>query len=151
MSRVRIDLPDKFDFSTDLRLRFRDINAGNHLAHDAVLSLAEEARFLFLEHLGYAHLTIDGCGYVAADAAIVYKSQAYFGQVIRIEVAVRDFALKSCDFVYRLSNKETGEEVAVAKTRIVFFDYENQESVKVPDGFRSRFESGAKLLEKKQE
>jgi len=142
MPRIKIDLPDKFDFSTDLRLRFRDINAGNHLAHDSVLSLAEEARFLFLEHLGYAHLTIDGCGYVAADAAIVYKSQTYFGQVIRIEVAVRDFAGKSCDFIYRLSNKETGQEVARAKTGIVFFDYETQKSVKVPERFRSRFESG---------
>jgi len=142
MPRIKIDLPDKFDFSTDLRLRFRDINAGNHLAHDSVLSLAEEARFLFLEHLGYAHLTIDGCGYVAADAAIVYKSQAYFGQVIRIEVAVRDFAGKSCDFIYRLSNKETGQEVARAKTGVVFFDYETQKSVRVPDRFRSRFKSG---------
>jgi len=143
MPQIKIDLPDKFDFSTDLRLRFRDINAGNHLAHDSVLSLAEEARFLFLEHLGYAHLTIDGCGYVAADAAIVYKSQAYFGQVIRIEVAVRDFAKKSCDFIYRLSNKETGQEVARAKTGVVFFDYKTQKSVEVPDRFRSRFESGS--------
>lgn len=141
MPRVTIDLPDKFDFSTDLRLRFRDINAGNHLAHDSVLSLAEEARFLFLEHLGYAHLTIDGCGYVAADAAIVYKSQAFFGQVLRIEVAVRDFSSKSCDFIYRLSNRDTGQEVARVKTGIVFFDYVNQKPVKVPDGFRSRFES----------
>jgi len=143
MPRVKIDLPDKFDFSTDLCLRFRDINATNHLAHDAVLSLAEEARFLFLYHLGYAHLNIDGYGYVAADAAIVYKSQAYFGQVIRIEVAVRDFAKKSCDFIYRLSNKETGQEVARAKTGVVFFDYKTQKSVEVPDRFRSRFESGS--------
>jgi len=143
MQRVKLELPDKFDFSTDLCLRFSDNNATNHLAHAAVLSLAEEARFLFLEHLGYAHLNIDGYGYVAADAAIVYKSQAYFGQVIRIEVAVRDFAKKSCDFIYRLSNKETGQEVARAKTGVVFFDYKTQKSVEVPDRFRSRFESGS--------
>ncbi len=141
MPRVRIALPDKFDFSMDLRLRFRDINAGNHLAHDAVLSLAEEARFLFLEHMGYPHLNIEGCGYVAADAAVVYLSQAYFGQVLTIEVAVRDFGSKSCDFIYRLSNKETGEEVARAKTGIVFFDYETQQSVSVPDRFKARFEN----------
>jgi len=143
MPRVKIDLPDTFDFSTDIRLRFRDINAGRHLAHDAVLSLAEEARFLFLEHFGYAHLNIEGYGYVAADAAVVYKSQAYFGQVLRIEVAVRDFKRKSCDFVYRLSNRETGQEVARAKTGIVFFDYETQQAVIVPERFRSRFESGS--------
>ncbi|OPY10973.1 MAG: Thioesterase superfamily protein [Syntrophus sp. PtaU1.Bin005] len=142
MTRVKIELPATFDFSTDLRLRFRDINAGNHLAHDAVLSLAEEARFLFLEHLGYPHLNIDGCGYVAADAAIVYKSQAFFGEVIRVEVAVRNFASKSCDFLYRLSNRETGQEVARAKTGVVFFDYGNQKPVRVPDGFRARFERG---------
>ncbi|MDY0188651.1 MAG: thioesterase family protein [Syntrophus sp. (in: bacteria)] len=142
MTRVKIELPDTFDFSTDLRLRFRDINAGNHLAHDAVLSLAEEARFLFLEHLGYPHLNIDGCGYVAADAAIVYKSQAFFGEVIRVEVAVRNVASKSCDFLYRLSNQETGQEVARAKTGVVFFDYGSQKPVRVPDGFRARFESG---------
>jgi len=143
MARVRIELPDRFDFSADVRLRFRDINAGGHLAHDAVLSLAEEARFLFMEHLGYPHLKIEGCGYVAADAAVVYLSQAFFGQVVRIDVAVRDFASKSCDFIYRLSNRETGEEIARAKTGVVFFDYETQKSVKVPESFKARFAGGA--------
>ncbi len=38
MARVRLDLPDKFLFTTEIPLRVSDINYGGHLGNDAVLS-----------------------------------------------------------------------------------------------------------------
>jgi hypothetical protein len=39
MARVKIDLPDKFIFKTEIPIRINDINYGGHLGNDAVLSI----------------------------------------------------------------------------------------------------------------
>ena len=44
MARVEIELPEQFPFATEIPIRISDINYGNHLGNDAVLSLAQEAR-----------------------------------------------------------------------------------------------------------
>jgi acyl-CoA thioesterase FadM len=45
-----------------------------------------------------------------------------------------------CDFFYQLVNKESGKEIARAKTGIVFFDYEKRKPTKVPEAFKKHFE-----------
>ncbi|MFA4836898.1 MAG: thioesterase family protein [Dehalococcoidia bacterium] len=140
MARVKIDLPEKFDFSTDIPIRMSDINAGNHLGATSILPLTSEAKLIFLRHLGFTSLDIYGCAYIMADAAMIFKSQGFYGQTLKIEIAVRDFTKKACDFIYRITNKETGIEIARVKTCTVFFDYKTQKPVDVPAKFRSIFE-----------
>ena len=48
MSRIKLALPDRWTFSTELPVRISDINYGGHLGNDAVLALAQEARVRFL-------------------------------------------------------------------------------------------------------
>lgn len=139
MPRVKLDLPDDFPFSTEIPLRITDINYGGHLGNDALLSLLHEARVQFLRHYGFTETDIDGSAIIMADAAIVYKSEAFYGDVSTIEVAVCDVQSHGCDFVYRVSNKETGKEIARAKTGIVFFNYQKRKTVHVPEKFRSLF------------
>ncbi len=43
-------------FSATLEVRISDINYGNHLGHDSLVSLLHEARVRFLRHLGYTEL-----------------------------------------------------------------------------------------------
>ncbi len=139
MARVRLDLPEKFDFSTEIPIRISDINYGGHLGHDAILPLAHEARLQFLKHLGYTEGDIEGLSYLMADALIIYKSQAFYGQTLKIEMAVRDFGPKSCDFLYRITDKGTGAEIARLKTGMVFYDYRSGKTARVPEKFRARF------------
>ncbi len=73
------------------------------------------------------------------DAVIVYKSQAFYGDVLRIEVTAGNFSRYGLDFIYRLSHKSTGKEVARAKTGVAFFDYGKKSIVRVPEKFRSVF------------
>ena len=44
MSRIKIPLPEKKDFSTEIKLRISDINYGGHMGNDAVLTIVHEAR-----------------------------------------------------------------------------------------------------------
>ena len=139
MSRIKIELPQTFHFSTELPIRISDINYEGHLGNDAVLSLVHEARVRFLKHLGYAELNIEGVGIIMGDAAVVYREEGFYGDTLVIDVAVGEFGNASCDFYYRLTNKESGKEVARIKTGIVFYDYGAKKTVAVPAGFSKRF------------
>jgi len=139
MGRIKLELPDNFTFSTEITVRIDDINYGGHLGNDSILSLVHEARVRFLKKFGFTEADIDGVGLIMTDAVIVYKSESFYSDVLRIEVAVSDVSEVGCDFVFKLSNKETGNEVARAKTGIVFFDYEHRKIVEVPEKFRTLF------------
>ncbi|MBI3788128.1 MAG: thioesterase family protein [Ignavibacteriales bacterium] len=140
MARVKLDLPDSFQFSTEISIRINDINYGGHLGNDTVLSLVHEARVRFLKHLGFTEKDIGGNGIIMSDAIVVYKAEGFYGEMLTIEVTVGEFSSRGCDFLYRLSNKENGKEIARVKTGIVFYDYENKKIVSVPDVFKSIIE-----------
>jgi YbgC/YbaW family acyl-CoA thioester hydrolase len=139
MARIRLDLPKQFAFSTEIQVRIRDINYGGHLGNDSVLSLMHEARLRFLTRYGYSESNIEGFGFIMIDSVIVYKSQAFYGDTLTIEVAVDEFSKYGFDFIYRMTNKETGQEIARAKTGIVFFDYEKNKIARVPQKFKTLF------------
>ena len=46
--RIQINLPEHFCFSTRITVEVGHLNYGNHLANDAVLRIAHEARLRFL-------------------------------------------------------------------------------------------------------
>ncbi len=136
MGRTQIKLPKKFTFHTDVGVRISDINYGNHLGNDAVLRLVHEARVRFLQQYGFSEMDICSLGLILTDAVIVYKSQGYYGDPLRIEVAVAGAYRYGCDMYYRITNKATGKEVARAKTGIVLFDYAGNKMADLPDEFK---------------
>ena len=143
MARIKLDLPEHFPFATELRVRITDVNYGGHMGNDSLLGLLHEARVRFLGHCGFSELNICGIGLIMADSAIVYKSEAFPGEKLEIAVAVTDFNPYGCDFVYRVTEKTSGREVARAKTGIVFFDYARRKIQPVPPAFRELFATDA--------
>jgi len=141
MPRIKLELPDHFDFATELTVRIGDVNYGGHLGNDAVLSLIHEARVQFLKNLGYTELDIEGASIIMADSVVLYKSEGFYGDQLVAEVAVGEFQNASCDFLYRLTNKDTGKEIARAKTGIVFYDYRGKKTMSVPPKFRKKFQA----------
>lgn len=139
MARIKLDLPADFPFATELRVRVTDINYGGHMGNDALLGLLHEARVRFLAHFGLKELDIFGLGLIMADSVIVYKSEAFPGEVLEIAVGVVDFNKYGCDFVYRVTEQASGREVARAKTGVVFFDYRKRAVQAVPPAFLDLF------------
>ena len=140
MPRIRIDLPDRFAFSTTIPLLISHINYGNHLDNAQLLGIVSEARLRFLKSLGYTELDIEGVGIIVADAALQYRSEAFHGETMRVEMAASDFNAFGCDLVWRMSEADGGREVARGKTGIVFFDYRTRSKAPTPAGFRAHFE-----------
>lgn len=118
MVRVTLELPQRFLFSTDIPVLISDINYNNHLGHDAIITLIHEARVRFLKAHGFTELDIGGFGLVMTDLTVIYQAEVFYGEILAIEVTVQDFTKYGFDFVYRVTNKETGVEVARAKTGV---------------------------------
>lgn len=135
MPRIKVEIPDKFIFSTEIPVRISDINYGNHLGNDAVLSIFHEARIRFLKKFGYSENDIEGIGIIMSDCAIQYKSQGYYGDILLVELSVEDIQKFSCDFYYRATNKNNGKIIAVGKTGVAFFDYRANKLSAIPEKF----------------
>ena len=135
MARVKIELPKEFIFKTEIPIRINDINYGGHLGNDAVLSIAHEARLRFLKQHNFTELDAGGAGIIMVDAAIQYKAEGFYGDIILVEIAVTDITGVSCDLVYRCTNKNTGTVIAIVKTGIVFYDYNRKKIVSFPEKF----------------
>ncbi len=139
MARIKIDLPSTFAFVTDIPVYIGHINHGNHLDNAAMLGLVSEARTRFLASMGYSEGDIEGAGIIVADAAIQYKAEVFYGDVLRFELTACDFSRVGCDLPYRVTRVADGAEVACGKTGIVFFNYQTRKTVAVPQAFADRF------------
>jgi 4-hydroxybenzoyl-CoA thioesterase len=143
MPRIKIDLPERFSFSTEIPIYINHINYGNHLDNSALISLVSEARVRFFKALGYTELNVEGCGIVVADVAAQYKSEAFHGEVLIFEMAADDFNKYGCDLVWRISDKASGREVARGKTGVMFFDYTARKAALVPPAFAAKTSASA--------
>ena len=139
MARVKIDLPEKFSFQTKIPIRISEINYSGHLGNDAILSIIQEARVRFLKSYSLSEIEKDRTGIIMVDAAIQYKSEGFYGNVLIVEIATADITSTSCDFIYRITNKESKKVVAFAKTGIVFFDHDKKKIIQIPLKFRPVF------------
>jgi acyl-CoA thioester hydrolase len=141
MARIKINLPEQFPFYTEIPVRITDLNAARHLGNVEMMGFIHEARMRFLMHFGLNEMDVFGAGLIQVDAAVVFKSQAFYGDKVKIEVAAGDFSATGCDFFYRLSHVPSGREIARAKTFLVFFDYETQKKLPVPASFKTLFQN----------
>ena len=140
MSRVEVVFPEKAHFSTELTVRIGDINYGNHLGHDRMVTMIHEARILFFRSIGYSEIDVEGVGTVIADLAVSYRNETFYGDLLRFDIAVQNISRKSCQFYYRIvrlqqDSDEKGDLIALAKTSVVFFDYAERRSAVIPAGF----------------
>lgn len=143
MTRIQLNFPADTKFSCELTVRASDLNYGNHVGNDSMLTIMQEARILFYRSLGYTNeLNFEGSvGHIVADAAVVYKSEAFLGDTLIIQIGISDFSKYGFDMFYRITNNLTGKEVALGKTGIVFFDYDKRKVASIPETFLSRIKT----------
>ena len=140
MARIKLQLPQQFIFSTLIPVRITDINYGNHVGNDAILSLLHEARMQFLKKAGYTELEFGGVGLIMSDAAIEFKGEAFYGDVLKAYVAVDEFSKVGFEIYYKLVKGEQETVVVVAKTGIVCFDYSKRKVTAIPAGASERLQ-----------
>ncbi|MEH6550187.1 MAG: thioesterase family protein [Pseudomonadales bacterium] len=135
MSRVVIDLPEEFPFSTDIEILVSHINRGDHLANEAIIAFANEAWVRYLRNLGIDDFVILGSQTINADLAVSLHSEGLYGEIARIDVVPANFHKYGCDFLFRICDKTSGRLIAKAKMGLLTYDYSEKKLQLAPEGF----------------
>lgn len=140
MERVKINLPEHFNFSTNIKIRITDLNYGGHVGNDSFLSLIHEARQQFLNYFDYSELKFENVSLIMADASIEFKKELNYGDEIKISVAASGFDKYGFDIFYQLEIID-GEKLILAgkaKTGMLCYDYQNKKLMAVPEEAKNK-------------
>ncbi|RLE35463.1 MAG: thioesterase [Acidobacteria bacterium] len=144
MARLRLAPPENVIFTTHLDVRVTDVNYGKHLGHMELIGLLHHARAEFLAAHGMTEIDIEGRTLLVVDLAVSYRSEAFFGQTLMIDIGMVFEGSRGLEFTYGVRDQATGELVAVAQTGVVFADPEARAVVQVPQTLRALIEEGVK-------
>jgi acyl-CoA thioester hydrolase len=142
MARIKVAIPDYAHFEATIPVRVTDLNYGNHLGNDALLSILHEARMQLLGNFGWSELDLAGASMIMADVAIEYKGEGFYGDVLQIKLAFDDISKYGFDITYHVLN-QNGKEVARAKTGMLCFDYQNRKLMTLPAEVKEKIETKA--------
>jgi YbgC/YbaW family acyl-CoA thioester hydrolase len=145
MARIKLSLPNRFYFQTQIAVRISDLNYGNHLANHVYLEMMQEARMQYFASFGYSEKNLAGVGVIMGDTAIVYKQECFYGDILNIEVLAEEFSNRSFDLFYRFK-KQDGSLVCEAKTGMVCFDYSERKTVAVPSAFLEKVQEQTRTI-----
>ncbi len=132
MARITLMPLASYPFSTQMTVRVSDLNYGNHLSNHKILAFAHEARVRYLASIGQTELDFGGKGLIMADAAIVFRQQAFLGDDLVIEIGIAEISRSSFEIHYRISNQHTHAIIALVKTAMVCYDYSRNKVVSIP-------------------
>jgi len=135
MQRVKIKLPDNFNFSTNIKIRITDLNYGGHVGNDSFLSLIHEARQQFFNFFGYAELKIENASLIMTDALMEFKKELNYGDEVKISVVADSFDKFGFDIFYKLEIVNNGVPMLAgkAKTGMLCYNYESKKIMLLPE------------------
>jgi acyl-CoA thioesterase FadM len=140
MGRIKIEIPENWVGVVEMPVRITDINYGNHLGNDAVVSIIHEARVSWLKSMGYSELNIEGTSIIMSDLAVSYSNESFYGDILKIKLAIGDFSSAGFELYYSITTNRNDKEIQIAKakTGIVFYNYEIKKIAGVPQKFKSK-------------
>jgi acyl-CoA thioester hydrolase len=124
-----------FRFSTTVEVRWRDLDAMNHVNNAVYFTYLEQARVHYLRELGLVPSVPAGIGFILAEAWCQFKHPLTLGERVTVHIRVSELGRSSFVFKYRIES-EDGHLAAEAHTTQVRYDYENEHSVPLSDAWR---------------
>ena len=143
MARIKLIFPNHVIHTLTIPVRITDINYGNHLGNDALVSILHEARVHWLNSLNYSELNIEGKSIIMNELAVNYLKEMFYGDVIKIDLSIGDITSLGFELYYRMSVNKNGENInsAIAKTGLIFFDYTAKKTTSIPDVFLEKIKT----------
>lgn len=130
---------DKFNYETEVPVRFQDLDVAGHVNNAVYVTYLEEARVDYLKDV--LNVELDELNAVVANLEINYRRPIQ--ELGDVTVAVRTLEPGTSSVPMEYEIRVGDEVVATAETVMVTVDYETGETYPVPDEWRepvSKFE-----------
>ncbi|WP_122089655.1 acyl-CoA thioesterase [Halalkalicoccus subterraneus] len=121
-------------FSSDIQVRFRDIDAMGHVNNAVYATYVEQARTEYFRRV--LDEGLDAVSTVLASLELSYERPILLDQSVTIEIDVPEMGRSSLPMTYEVL--ADGERVATAESVQVFLDPETEKPSPIPERFRER-------------
>lgn len=134
MGRIKLEIPANIIDTINIAVRITDINYGNHLGNDSLVSIIHEARVQWLKKHHYTELDVAGAGLIMSDLVVEYVNESFYGDVLNIKIAVGEISRVSFELFYLVETKRGDSNIIIAKvkTGMICYDYTNKKVMSVP-------------------
>jgi len=129
---------DAFRHRTRLEVRFRDIDAFEHVNNASFFTYIEEARIKYLVDV-LKISEVERLPLILAAVQIDFRSPILFGQVVEVGTRVNWIGRTSFSMSHHLIATPDDRLVAEADSVLVCYDYASEAPIPVPDAWRAAF------------
>ena len=126
----------------ELRVRYAETDQMGVVYHTNYLVWCEIGRTELIRALSgtsYAVLEAEGVALAVAELSIRYHGAARYDNLIRVRTKLTEARSRSVTFEYLITNAETGERLASARTVLVSLDDAGR-PIRMPDRLRAQLE-----------
>lgn len=140
MGRIKLEIPEYYVDTIAIPVRINDINYGNHLGNDALVSIVHESRVQWLQKNSYTELDIEGSSIIMNELVVNYLHESFYGDKLEIRIFIGDVSAIGFELYYQIfcQRKALEIEIAKVKTGLVFFNYDMKKAVPIPKAFREK-------------
>ena len=132
------DVP--FRFRTTVDIRFRDVDALGHVNNAVYFTYFEIARSAYFAAVQGRRLGVDDFRIVVAEASCRYRSPAFYGERLIVDVATTSLRSRSFELRYRITAEDDGRLVAEGRTVLVAYDHRARRTTTLTPAFRRQIE-----------
>ena len=126
-------------YTQAIPVRFRDIDALDHVNHAVMLTYAETIRCDWFQQAGYPSMA--NLPFIVASAHIEYKAPIAKDDPVEAVMWTSRVGGKSWAFSYHLRRRTDGFLFATVETVQVAYDYKARKTVEIPAGLRAKLEA----------
>lgn len=130
----------EFKVQTEIKVRFRDMDAMGHVNNAVYLTYFEQGRIEYWKKLAET-AKLKQAMFILAEATVAFKAPAVMGEVLVVGIRVTEIKNSSFSYEYRIIEKSSERLVAEGKTVQVAYDYGSRKSLKISDDLRRAIES----------
>lgn len=122
------------EFSSDIQVRFRDIDAMGHVNNAVYATYVEQARTEYFEQV--LDEDLDAVSTVLASLELSYERPILLDQSVTVGIDVPEMGRSSLPMEYQVL--ADGDQAATAESVQVFLDPETEKPYPIPERFRER-------------
>jgi len=138
MARLKLEMPGRCLGTFPIPVRVTDINYGNHVGNDSMVSILHEARMQLLRQIHCTEMDVFGTSLTMSELQVIFLRESFYGDDLLVSLYAGDISRVSFELFYSVSTREgnTGE-MARAKTVMVCFNYTSRKMEAVPGALQA--------------
>jgi len=136
---MKIDSP--FTFRIELVIRWKELDALNHVNNAQYFSYFEEARIQYFNHLKIDTISSkENEGPILAHVSCDFQSPILYPDTLSVGTGVSRIGRSSINLDHDIFSHQQNKIVATARSVVVMLDYQSGKSIAINDEMRQRIE-----------